>query len=36
VMIPKMRRKVDDIPKGIELVEVKNIAEALHKIMPKD
>jgi DNA repair protein RadA/Sms len=36
VMIPKMRRKVDDIPKGIELVEVKNIAEALQKIMPKD
>jgi DNA repair protein RadA/Sms len=36
VMIPKMRRKVDDIPKGIELVEVKNIAEALNKIMPRD
>jgi len=31
-----MRRKVDDIPSGLELIEVRNIAEALSKIMPKD
>lgn len=36
VVIPKMRRKVDDIPPELELIEVRNIAEALSRIMPKD
>jgi DNA repair protein RadA/Sms len=36
VVIPKMRRKVEDIPPELELIEVRNIAEALSRIMPKD
>lgn len=36
VVMPKMRRKVDDIPPNLELVEVRSIAEALSKILPKD
>lgn len=35
VMMPKMRRKVEDIPKGLQLVEVRNIAEALQHILPQ-
>lgn len=36
VVIPKMRRKIEDIPPNLELIQVKNIAEALTKILPKD
>lgn len=36
VVIPKMRRKIDDIPPNLELIQVRNIAEALTKILPKD
>jgi DNA repair protein RadA/Sms len=36
VVIPKMRRKVEDIPPELELIEVRNIAQALSRIMPKD
>lgn len=33
VVVPKMRRKVGDIPKGIELIEVRNIADALRAVI---
>ncbi|GAB5493267.1 MAG: hypothetical protein Phog2KO_34820 [Phototrophicaceae bacterium] len=36
VVIPKMRRKIEDIPPNLELIQVRNIAEALNRIMPKD
>ena len=34
-IIPKMRRKQEDIPKNIDLIEVRNIADALKAVMPK-
>lgn len=36
VVIPKMRRQLDDVPPDLELVQVRSIAEALTKILPKD
>lgn len=33
VVIPKMRRKVGDLPKGIQLIEVRNIADALRAVI---
>jgi DNA repair protein RadA/Sms len=36
VMIPKMRRRVEDLPAGLKLVEVRNIGEALAVAIPKD
>lgn len=36
VVIPKMRRKLEDIPPELELIQVRNVAEALSRIMPKD
>lgn len=35
VMVPKMRRKVDDLPPKLELVEVRNIADALRLALPE-
>jgi DNA repair protein RadA/Sms len=36
VVIPKMRRKVDDIPPGLKLIEVHNIADALRAAIPEN
>jgi len=36
VVMPKMRRKLEDIPPELELIQVRNIGEALARIMPKD
>lgn len=36
VVMPKLRRKIEDIPPGLELIQVRNIGEALSKILPKD
>ncbi len=36
VMIPKLRRKMADLPDNIKLVEVRNIGEALAIAVPKD
>ncbi len=36
VMMPKMRRKLPDLPDGIKLVEVRNVGEALAIAVPKD
>ncbi|MDQ7025187.1 MAG: DNA repair protein RadA [Anaerolineae bacterium] len=36
VMIPKMRRKIDDIPPKLKLIEVRNIADAFRAAMPDD
>lgn len=34
-LVPRMRRKLDDIPKGIELLPARNLAEALNAALPK-
>jgi len=34
-LIPRMRRQLDDVPKGLELVTVKNIGEALAVAVPR-
>ena len=36
VVMPKMRRKIEDIPPNLELIQVRSIAEAITRIMPKD
>jgi len=36
VMLPKLRRKMADLPDNIKLVEVRNIGEALAIAVPKD
>lgn len=35
-LIPKIRRKSEDIPKGIQLIEVRNVSDALRAILPQD
>lgn len=35
-MLPKLRRKMADLPDGIKLIEVRNIGEALAIAVPKD
>ncbi len=35
-LVPKMRRRVKDAPKGLQLIEVSNLAEALSKVLPGD
>ncbi|NWF69974.1 MAG: DNA repair protein RadA [Chloroflexi bacterium] len=35
-LVPKMRRKVDDVPSGLKLIEVRNIAEALALAVPRE
>ena len=34
VMVPKMRRAPDDVPRGLKIVEVRNVGEALAVAMP--
>jgi DNA repair protein RadA/Sms len=34
-LIPRMRRKLDQVPEGLELISVRNIAEALQVAVPK-
>ncbi|PJF22570.1 MAG: DNA repair protein RadA, partial [Phototrophicales bacterium] len=34
-LIPRMRRKIDQIPKGLELLPVRNIVEALQVAVPR-
>ena len=36
VMIPRLRRKMVDVPQGLQLVEARNIGEALVIAVPKD
>lgn len=35
-LIPKMRRKLEDVPPTIKLIEVRNLAEALAVAVPRD
>jgi DNA repair protein RadA/Sms len=35
-IVPKLRRKVDDVPSGLKLLEVRNIAEALAIVVPRE
>ncbi|MGB1285554.1 MAG: DNA repair protein RadA [Aggregatilineales bacterium] len=35
VLMPKMRRKVEDIPKGLQLIECRNISDALREALPE-
>jgi DNA repair protein RadA/Sms len=34
-LVPKMRRKVEDLPPGLELVQARNIVEAMNVAVPK-
>jgi DNA repair protein RadA/Sms len=34
-LLPRTRRKIEDVPPGIELVQVHNVAEALGVAVPK-
>jgi len=36
VVVPKIRRKLEDIPKDLELIPVRSIAEALNVVMPPE
>lgn len=35
-LIPKMRKGTEDIPKGIDLIQVRNLSEALRQILPPE
>jgi DNA repair protein RadA/Sms len=35
VVVPKMRRKIEDVPNGLKLVEVRNVGEALAVAVPR-
>jgi DNA repair protein RadA/Sms len=35
-LIPKLRRKMPDLPTGIKLVEVRHVGEAMAIAVPKD
>lgn len=35
VLVPKMRKPLTDVPKGLEVISVRNIAEALNFAVPK-
>lgn len=35
-LVPKMRRTVEGVPPSLKLIEVRNIAEALNLILPRD
>lgn len=35
-LVPKMRRAIPDVPKGLELISVRNVAEAMNFAVPKD
>jgi len=34
-LVPRMRRKLEDVPAGIEIIPVRNVAEALNIAVPK-
>jgi DNA repair protein RadA/Sms len=34
-LVPKMRRKVESAPPNLQLIEVRNVAEALNVAVPK-
>ncbi len=36
VVIPKVRRKIDDVPHDLELIPVRSVSEALHVVMPPE
>ncbi|MEO1646203.1 MAG: S16 family serine protease, partial [Chloroflexota bacterium] len=36
VVVPRMRRKIEDIPKELELIQVRSIGEVLAKLLPRD
>lgn len=36
VMVPKIRRKLEDVPHELELIPVRSVAEALHVVMPPE
>jgi DNA repair protein RadA/Sms len=36
VLMPKLRRKVEDVPPGLKLIEVRNVGEALAVAVPKE
>ncbi|QPC84265.1 DNA repair protein RadA [Phototrophicus methaneseepsis] len=36
VLMPKMRRKLEDVPKGLELIQVRNMVEAFNALIPRD
>lgn len=35
VMVPRTRKPVEDLPKGLQLVTVRNVVEALNAVVPK-
>ncbi|MBZ0306799.1 MAG: DNA repair protein RadA [Anaerolineae bacterium] len=35
VMLPRRLRKIEDVPKGLEVVSVRSVGEALHVLLPK-
>jgi DNA repair protein RadA/Sms len=35
-LIPKIRKGAEDIPKGIDLIQVRNVSDALRAILPQD
>lgn len=35
-LIPRMRQGAEDIPKGIDLIQVRNVADALRQILPPE
>ncbi|MCB9450134.1 MAG: DNA repair protein RadA [Anaerolineaceae bacterium] len=36
VIIPRTRRKLDDVPRGLQLIEVRSVGEALNIVAPKE
>lgn len=36
VVIPRTRRKLDDLPRGLQLIEVRSVGEALNALVPKE
>ncbi|PJF25097.1 MAG: DNA repair protein RadA, partial [Phototrophicales bacterium] len=36
VLVPKLRRKLADLPSGVKMVEARNIGEALAIAVPKE
>jgi DNA repair protein RadA/Sms len=35
-LVPRMRRKIEGVPPNLELITIRNVAEALNAIMPKE
>ncbi len=36
VILPRRLRKIEDVPKGLEVVSVRSVGEALHVLLPKN